>query len=272
MKPFKSALFMLGLLSLAACQPKAGTTSATVDTVATVNGTAISRNLYNFYLKGALQGKDPATLTQPQKEEALDNLVRGELVAQQAEKDGITKDQQTQDLIELSRLNAIEQQFSENFVKENKPTDAELHKEYDAQVAQLQHTEYHVEHILVNSADTANGIIAQLGKGANFEELAKKASTDPSKAQGGDLGWMGPDRTVAKSFADAMVALQPGDYTHTPVQTQYGWHVIKLVETRPLAPPTFDSVKDRVQQIVLSKKFKTYVDGLLAKAQIDKKM
>jgi peptidyl-prolyl cis-trans isomerase C len=69
-----------------------------------------------------------------------------------------------------------------------------------------------------------------------------------------------------------MVALQPGDYTRTPVQTQYGWHVIKLVETRPLAAPSFESVKDRVQQIVLSKKFKAYVDGLLAKAQIDKKM
>jgi peptidyl-prolyl cis-trans isomerase C len=271
MKLFRPALFALSVVSLAACQPKTGTTTATVDTVATVNGSAISRNLYNFYLKGALQGKDPSTLTQAQKEEALDNLVRGELVAQQAEKDGITKDPQTLDLIELSRLNAIEQQFSENFVKENKPTDAELHKEYDAQVAQLQHTEYHVEHILLTSADSANGIIAQLGKGAKFEDLAKKASTDPSKDQGGDLGWMSPDRMV-KPFADAMVALQPGDYTRTPVQTQYGWHVIKLVETRPLAAPSFESVKDRVQQIVLSKKFKAYVDGLLAKAQIDKKM
>jgi peptidyl-prolyl cis-trans isomerase C len=273
MKLFRLALFALAVMSLAACQPKMATptTTTTVDTVATVNGIAISRNLYNFYLKGALQGKDPATLTQAQKEEALDNLVRGELVAQQAEKNGITKDQQTLDLIELSRLNAIEQQFSENFVKENKPTDAELHKEYDTQVAQLQHTEYHVEHILLTSPDTANGIIAQLGKGAKFEDLARKASTDPSKAQGGDLGWISPDR-MAKPFADAMVALQPGDYTRMPVKTEYGWHVIKLVETRPLAPPSFESVKDRVQQIVLSKKFKSYVDGLLAKAQIDKKI
>jgi peptidyl-prolyl cis-trans isomerase C len=271
MKLFQLALFTLGVTSLAACQPKSATTSVTVDTVATVNGATISRNLYNFYLKGALQGKDPSTLTQAQKEEALDNLVRGELVVQQAEKNGITKDPQTLDLIELSRMNAIEQQFSDNFVKENKPTDAELHKEYDFQVGQLQHTEYHVAHILVASADTANGVIAQLAKNAKFEDLAKKISTDSSKAQGGDLGWMSPDRMV-KPFADAVIALQPGDYTHVPVKTEYGWHVIKLVETRPLAPPAFDSVKDRLQQIVLSKKFKAYVDGLLAKAQIDKKM
>jgi peptidyl-prolyl cis-trans isomerase C len=239
--------------------------------VATVNGTPISRNMYDFYVKNALQGKDPSTLTQQQKDEALDNLVRAELVVQQADKDGISNDPQTMDMIALSRMNAVQQAFSEHFVKENKPTDEELKKEYDAQVAQLPHTEYHVEHILVSNADAANAIIAQLAKGAKFEDLAKKQSTDSSKDQGGDLGWQTPDRMV-KPFADAMVALKPGEYTHVPVQTQYGWHVIKLVETRPLTPPDFEKVKDRVAQIVLSKKFKAYVDGLLAKAQIDKKM
>jgi peptidyl-prolyl cis-trans isomerase C len=262
-------------MCLAGCHPETATTTASsapaADTVASVNGTIINRNLYNFYIKGALQGKDPAGLTQQQKDEALDNLVRAELVVQQAEKNGLTKDPQTADLIELSRMNAIQQAFSENFVKENKPTDEELKKEYDLQVAQLPHTEYHVEHILVASPDTANSLIAALGKGGKFEELAKKSSSDSSKDQGGDLGWQTPDRMV-KPFSDAMVVLKPGEYTHVPVQTQYGWHIIKLVDTRPLTPPAFDAVKDRVGQIVLSKKFKAYVDGLLAKAQIDKKM
>ena len=273
MKPFKVVLLSASLASLAACHPNTntGTTTSAADNVATVNGTAISRNMYDFYIKNALQGKDPSTLTQQQKNEALDNLVRGELVVQQADKDGITKDPQTIDMIQLSRMNAVQQAFSEHFVKENKPTDDELKKEYDAQVARLPHTEYHVEHILVSSGDAANAIVAQLGKGAKFEDLAKKQSTDSSKDQGGDLGWQTPDRMV-KPFADAMVALKPGDYTHVPVQTQYGWHVIKLVETRPLTPPDFEKVKDRVAQIVLGNKFKAYVDGLLAKAQIDKKM
>ena len=168
-------------------------------------------------------------------------------------------------------MNAVQQAFSEHFVKENKPTDAEIKQEYDTQIAQLPHTEYHVEHILVASADDANKLIAQLGKGAKFEDLAKKESSDSSKNQGGDLGWQTPDRMV-KPFADAMTSLKPGEYTHVPVQTQYGWHIIKLVETRPLTPPAFDAVKDRVAQIVLGKKFKAYVDGLLGKAQIDKKM
>lgn len=276
MKPCKVLLLSAALAGLSACHPNAnpgaaGGSSGPSASVATVNGTPISRNMYDFYVKNALQGKDPSTLTQQQKDEALDNLVRAELVVQQADKDGISNDPQTMDMIALSRMNAVQQAFSEHFVKENKPTDEELKKEYDAQVAQLPHTEYHVEHILVSNADAANAIIAQLAKGAKFEDLAKKQSTDSSKDQGGDLGWQTPDRMV-KPFADAMVALKPGEYTHVPVQTQYGWHVIKLVETRPLTPPDFEKVKDRVAQIVLSKKFKAYVDGLLAKAQIDKKM
>jgi peptidyl-prolyl cis-trans isomerase C len=276
MKLLKISLFALLATSLAACQPGTGTSAtasapAAADTVATVNGTAIDRNVYNYYIKGALQGKDPSTLTQQQKDEALDNLVRAELVVQQAEKNGLTKEPQTADLIELARMNAVQQAFSENFVKENKPTDEDLHKEYDTQVAQLPHTEYHVEHILVATADTATGLIAALGKGAKFEDLAKKSSSDSSKDQGGDLGWQTPERMV-KPFSDAMVTLKPGEYTHVPVKTEYGWHVIKLVDTRPLTPPAFDAVKDRVAQIVLGKKFKAYVDGLLAKAQIDKKM
>jgi peptidyl-prolyl cis-trans isomerase C len=276
MKLSTISLLSAAALGLAACQPTTPATTATTattstDNVATVNGTPISRNLYDFYLKGTAQGKDPATLTQQQKEEALDTLVKAELVVQQADKDGLTKDADTQDLIELSHMNAVQQAFSEHFVKENKPTEDELKKEYDSQVARLPHTEYHVEHILVPTADAATKLIAQINKGAKFEDLAKKESSDASKDQGGDLGWTTPDRMV-KPFADAMIALKPGEYTHVPVQTQYGWHVIRLLDTRQLTPPTYDSVKDRVGQIVLGNKFKAYQDGLLAKAQIDKKM
>jgi peptidyl-prolyl cis-trans isomerase C len=271
MKLFKIALFF-GLMCLAGCHPNTTpATTATVDTVATVNGATISRNLYNIYIKAAAQGKDPSTLTQQQKEEALDTLVRAQLVVQQADKNGLTKDPQTADLIELARMNAVQQAFGENFAKENKPTEEELKKEYDVQVAKLPHTEYHVEHILVASPDVAATLIADLGKGAKFEDLAKKSSSDSSKDQGGDLGWVQPERMV-KPFSDAMVALMPGEYTHMPVKTEYGWHIIKLLETRPLTPPTFESVRERVVQIVLGNKYKAYVDGLLAKAQIDKKI
>jgi peptidyl-prolyl cis-trans isomerase C len=93
---------------------------------------------------------------------------------------------------------------------------------------------------------------------------------DSSKDNGGDLGWFTPDRMV-KPFADAVVSMKAGEYTHKPVQTQYGWHVIQLVDTRDLAPPAFDQVKQRLEQVVQAKKFKAYTDDLLKSAKVDKK-
>ena len=93
---------------------------------------------------------------------------------------------------------------------------------------------------------------------------------DSSKDNGGDLGWFTPDRMV-KPFSDAVVSLKPGEYTHKPVQTQYGWHVIQLVDTRDLAPPPFDQVKQRLEQVVQAKKFKAYTDDLMKNAKVDKK-
>jgi peptidyl-prolyl cis-trans isomerase C len=94
---------------------------------------------------------------------------------------------------------------------------------------------------------------------------------DSSKDNGGDLGWFTPDRMV-KPFADAVVAMKPGEYTHRPVQTQYGWHVIQLVEVRDLQPPAYDKVRQRLEQVVQAKKFKTYTDELARNAKIDRKL
>jgi peptidyl-prolyl cis-trans isomerase C len=94
---------------------------------------------------------------------------------------------------------------------------------------------------------------------------------DNSKSQGGDLGWFTPDRMV-KPFAEAVVALQKGQHTKTAVQTQYGWHVIQLEDTREVAAPPYDEVKERLGQIVLQKQFKTYTDELLKTAKVEKKL
>ncbi len=93
---------------------------------------------------------------------------------------------------------------------------------------------------------------------------------DPSKVNGGDLGWFTPDRMM-KPFADAVVSLKPGEYTHKAIQTQYGWHVIQLVETRDVSPPSFDQVKQRLEQVVQTKKFKAYTDDLMSKAKVERK-
>jgi peptidyl-prolyl cis-trans isomerase C len=259
------------LTALAACQPKGGATTAAADTspaLATVNGTTITQSFFDFYIK-AIAGKKPTDLTPEQQSVALDNLIRAHLVAQQADKDGVDKTADTEDLLELTRLNVLQQTMEERYLKDKKPTEQELRAEYENQVAALPKLEYHARHILVATEPFAQGVVQSLEKGAKFEDVAKKESMDSSKDNGGDLGWFTPDRMV-KPFADAVTSLKPGDYTHKPIQTQYGWHVIQLVDTRPLSPPPFDQVKQRLEQVVQAKKFKAYTDDLISKAKIDR--
>ena len=264
------------VFALAACQPQAGGggapaagSASSSPPVATVNGTPIRKDFFEFYVK-QITGRAAGELTDEQRSQALDTLIRGELVAQQADKDGIDKAQDTSALLELTRVNVLEQAMSQNYLKDKKASDQELRAEYESQVAKLPKTEYHARHILVATQPYAERIIESLKKGIKFDELARRESMDSSKDNGGDLGWFTPDR-MDKGFADAVVSLKPNEYTSTPVQSQYGWHVIQLLETRDTAPPPYDSVKQRLEQVVQAKKFKAYTDELMRNAKIDKK-
>ena len=279
-------LLAAALAGLAACQPQAGGSAVgNVVPVATVNGTVIGRDFFEFYIKG-ITGKPASELSADQRRQALDNLIRAQLVAQEASREGIDKNADTVTPIasitklmtamvvmdaELSRLNVLQQAVSDRYLKDKKPTEPELRAEYENQVAALPKLEYHARHILLATEPFAQKIVERLAKGEKFEDLAKRESMDSSKDNGGDLGWFTPDRMV-KPFADAVVGLKPGEFTHKPVQTQYGWHVIQLVETRDLAAPSFDQVRQRLEQLVQAKKFKAYTDELMRNAKIDKKL
>ena len=271
MKAFRTLLVIAAAASLAACSGKGqdSKTASTSPPVATVDGMNIDKDLYEFYAKG-VANKPSSELTPEQRDQVLDNLIRAKVIAEQADKDGTTKETNTAALLELSRLNVIQQAVSEKYLKDKKATDSELRTEYETQVAALPKTEYHARHILVATEQFAGKVVQELEKGAKFEDVAKRESMD-SKENGGDLGWFTPDRMV-KPFADAVVALKPGEYTHAPVQTQFGWHVIKLEDTRDLAPPPFENVKQRVEQMVQAKKFKSYVDELMKTAKVEKKL
>lgn len=272
MKYSQVLVIAAALGALAACQNKGATGGATADNspaLATVNGTAITKNFFDFYIK-AISGKTSDALSPDQRSNALDNLIRAQLVAQQAQKDGVDKNQDTEELLELTRLNVLQQTMEERYLKDKKPTEPELRAEYETQVANLPKLEYHARHILVATEPFAQKVVEKLEKGGKFEDIAKQESMDSSKDNGGDLGWFTPDRMV-KPFAEAVTSLKPGEYTHKAVQTQYGWHVIQLVDTRDLAPPPFDQVKQRLEQVVQAKKFKAYTDELLKNAKVDKK-
>jgi peptidyl-prolyl cis-trans isomerase C len=255
-------------LTLSACQPKA---SAPVDSsppVATVNGKPITRDLYEFYVKN-VTGKTSAELSPDIRDKLLENMVRGEVMAQEAVKQGLDKSGDTGYILELSRLNVLGQAVGEHYLKDKKPTDAELRAEYDAYVAAAPKTEYHARHILVATEPFAEKIIQRLGRGEKFEDLARVESMDPSKSNGGDLSWIRPE-SVPPEFMKALETLKPGEYTKAPVQTSFGWHIVQLVETRPLAAQSFEQRKPRIEQEIERKKFKDYVDELMRTAQVNK--
>jgi peptidyl-prolyl cis-trans isomerase C len=267
-------LLALGVvLGLSACSKPAATDQAAETAPAkapmvTVNGKAISEELFEDYAQ-AVAGKPAAELNAEDREQIKENLVRIELIAQQAEKDGLTREREIASRLELSRLNLIQQATAQKYLKDHTPTEVELRAEYEEQLASSPLVEYHARHILVSSQDIAQKVVDQLKGGENFAALARRLSSDKESAKnGGDLGWFSPARMV-KPFSDAVALLKKGEYTQTPVQTQFGWHVIQLQDTRDTTPPAYDAVKEQISQIVVGKKFKAYSDEMLKTAKIE---
>jgi peptidyl-prolyl cis-trans isomerase C len=263
-----TTLACVSLLLLVACKDTKSPAGADDKPVATVDGRKISRNTFNFYAEGVSRQKFD-TLTPEKRAELLDSLIRGELIAEEAEKNGLAAQAETRAMLDLSRLDILQQASQAAYIKAHPVTDVELKAEYDSQVAAMQKTEYHARHILVATEDFARRLIDKLEHGGNFNELARKESMDTSKSNDGDLGWFTPERMVAP-FAAAVRTLKVGEYTHAPVKTDFGWHVIKLEETREAAPPGFDTVKDRLGQVVEAKKFRVHTDELLKAAKLEK--
>ena len=239
--------------------------------VATVNGTPISRATYDIYLKSLLQqsGKTPNDLNPDQKNQVLDELISTELISTEAVKNGLDKDPDVVARLELLRWRVLADAQSQKYLKEREPTDAELHAQYDTAVAGLDKTEYKGRHILVASKEKAQELIKKIKGGAKFEDVAKAESTDSSKTNGGDLGWFTPSR-MAKPFGDAVRSMKKGEMTQEPVQTQFGWHIIKIDDTRDAVPPPFDQVKQQLTNQILQKKLLEYIDGLKKTANIVK--
>jgi peptidyl-prolyl cis-trans isomerase C len=271
-------LFVIGaLLALAACQKAGQSTAPASDPMGaaaptppllTVNGTPISTEFFNFYVQNAA-GKPATELTPDERTRAIDSLARIYVLAQQAEKTGVTKESEVANRLELARLSVVQQSAAESFLKDKTPTEQEVRAEYEAQIAQTPAQEYRARHILVQSEALAQRLVAQLKGGANFNKLASEFSIDTgSKKNGGDLGWFSPTAMVPQ-FSAAVTSLKKGEVTQAPVQTQFGFHVIRLEDVRDSTPPSFEQSKEQVAQIVKRKKFQAHLDALLKEAKID---
>jgi peptidyl-prolyl cis-trans isomerase C len=282
----RRAALGLGVLALAACGKGQQSMVPKVEDkpvptpVAIVNGNNITHAEFDFFVKQLTKGKGPVELTPEQKNQVLDEMISMQLLAAQSLKDGLDNDPDFVARMHVARVQLLADAEEQKFFKGKEPTDAELHAEYDEQVGKLDKTEYHARHILIADKDDkgasnkplADQIIKKLKAGAKFDDLAKQYSVDAgTKNKGGDLGWFGASHMV-KPFADAVAGLKKGEVTPEPVETQYGWHIIQLEDTRDAPPPPFDNVKEQVKKIVEQKQFQAYLDDLKKSATIEKKL
>src|SRR5258706_12650271 len=230
-----------------------------------VTGKPIPKSRLEFIVK------QRATQGQPDSEQArksiLDNLISQEVVAQEADRRGFGKSADVRAQLELMRQQVLVQAIIQDHLKAHPPKDEDLLAEYNKLKASRGDKEYKARHILVDKDSEANEIIAQLKKGAKFEDLAKQSKDPGSKEKGGDLDW-NPPGTFVKPFAEALAKLEKGKYTETPVQTQFGWHVIQLDDVRNLQFPAFDTVKQQLLSRMQEQEVQKVVSELRSKAKI----
>jgi peptidyl-prolyl cis-trans isomerase C len=237
------------------------------DSAATVNGKPIKQTWVDYITKDAIARGQKES--EGLRNAIINELVGSELALQEAQKQGIDK---TQDYImnsELSNRKILVNMFLQDFMKKNPVTEADTKAAYEQYKKELGDKEYNARHILVKTEAEAKDVIAQIKKGDDFAKIAKDKSLDPgSKDKGGDLGWFSPAGMV-KPFSDAVTALKKGDVTTAPVQTQFGWHVIKLVDTRATQVPPYDKVKDGLERTLQQRKVEKMMLDLKAKSKID---
>ncbi len=238
--------------------------------VVTINGKAISSSMFDFFARNRL-GKPAAELKPEQRQELLDQLIGLEAAAQTAITNGLDKDADNSARLELLRTNTLAELEIARKLGDTRPSEQELRAEYETQVAEMPKLEYHARHILVATEPFAQSLIEKIQGGADFMAIARKESMDSSKKDGGDLGWFSPARMVPE-FSAAVAALKKGEMTTKPVQSEFGFHIIKLEDTRPTTVPEFDQVKERLGPMVQQKKAQAYIESLKKDMKIDKKL
>ncbi len=243
--------------------------AATAQNITTVNGKPVPKARVDALLSQASKQGQPKT---PELEtQVRDEVVLREMFMQEAEKRGLSQSAEYKSQMELARQTILIRELFNEFNKKNPTSDAEVQAEYDKFKSQSSGTEYRARHILVEKEDDAKALITQLKAGASFEELAKKNSKDPGSGQnGGDLDFANPGSYVPE-FSQAMVKLKKGEMTETPVKSQFGYHIIKLDDTRDAQFPPLEEVKGQIQQRLAQQKVAAFRDEIRAKAKTDYK-
>lgn len=238
----------------------------------TVVGTVDGQPVTEADLEQALSDLDPQFSRLPPEQRraaALSAIIEIRLIAGKAAAEGLDKTPEFQRRMDFLRARTLHSALVDAEVAK-KITDEEIRARYDQEVANTPPTnEVKARHILVKTKEEAQEIVKQLEGGADFEKLANEKTNDPSgKTSGGDLGWFGPGQMVPE-FEKAAFALNAGEYTKEPVQSQFGWHVIKVEDKRTKQPPAFDQVKEQVRSLLLREKYFALVKSVRDAAKVE---
>jgi peptidyl-prolyl cis-trans isomerase C len=235
--------------------------------VATVNGVAIPRQRLEVIVRQ--QTARGAPDNEQLRAQVREALINNELLTQEANRSGIAKKAEVQQQVDLTRQEVIANAVVTEYLRVNPVSDADIQKEYDRAKAQTGDKEYKARHILVANEDDAKSVLAEIKKGAKFDDLAQKRSLDEgTRPKGGDLDWNVPTN-FDKAFSDAMVKLEKGKMTEVPVRTRFGFHIIQLDDVRPVNFPPLAQVKQQIQQRLVGQKIDNYVRELRAKAKVE---
>ena len=244
--------------------------------IAIVNGKAVPKARVDALIEQVLKapqqpGQPPMTKTPDLEQKVKDEVVLREILIQEAERRGLNATADYKAQMELSRQSLLIRSLFQDYEKKSGTTDAEARAEYDKIKAANGDKEYRARHILVEREEEAKALVAQLKGGAKFEDLAKKNSKDPGSAEnGGDLDWANPGNYVPE-FSAALVKLNKGEFTDTPVKSQFGFHIIKLEDSRAVQFPAFDEVKAQIIQRNNQTKVTKFREDLKKAAKTDYK-
>jgi len=241
-------LAALGLLA-AGCDKKPAEQAGADDgkVIASVNGQNIMQSDYENYLRIRHQQVGPIADKDKEKQIVLDEMIDKVLLAQYADDKKLDQDPEVAALIKRVREEILAQAVKRKLLKDNPISEDDVKKRYEQEVENTHKTEYKVRHILVKEESEAKDIIAQLQKGASFNKLAAEKSIDTQSGKnGGELGWINQGMVVPEFF-DAVMKMKKGAVSTDPVKSDFGWHIIKVEDTRPLKIPTFEEFMSNQQ-------------------------
>ncbi|HEX5286233.1 MAG TPA: peptidylprolyl isomerase [Polaromonas sp.] len=259
-KQFLLATAVAALLTL-------GAQSVIAQNLAIVNGKAVPKTRLDTLAQQVARSGQPVT---PELEGQLrEEVIAREVFMQEAEKLGLSTSEEFKVQMELARQTILIRELFADYQKKNPVTDADLKAEYDKFAAANGGKEYKARHILVEKEAEAKAVIASLKKGGKFEDIAKKQSKDAgSGANGGDLDWANPSSYVPE-FTEALLKLNKGQTTDTPVKSQFGYHVIRVDDIRTAQLPSFEQVKPQIAQQMQQQKLAKFQEELRAKAKVE---